>query len=841
MPLSKSISFAPTSELFPFDPIVAPSCRLDGQDDTPPLKIDTETPPPLTDDHSLSDPLLPVNQNLLSSVRRAADESSLPPSILSLRKQPSTIDPSLPGHATPNITTNTSGKPLERNLLRLQNSLVENQAIIGKSISSSFPPYLSNSIEDHFPSPITIPPLPPPSHPLNIDTILSVFHSTVPTPKASPFIHERSVAAAAANSVLIAKYDHDLQALFDAHPGTTISPGSEFRPPSILKPLLFGHPFWPKIEHDLTFGATYQFRDDLPGDDARVAENEALIAYGNHSSARKRPAALIKVSQKDTVHGWAFPLTFDCARKIKGGRFAPLGVAQHNGITERGEIIVKDRLAHDQTFSTGLAPSLNLAVDDSDDIDLVYGWCLERLIHQIVALRLEFPRTRILVCKFDWGAAYRRINGDGLLAANALTTDASGEFANILSRLSFGGKTHPAMFSLFSETACDLCNDLIEFKEWNPSICYSPLQKLMGPPNRLPEDIPFEQGKPLIVDIPARPDGSVDVYLDDMVQLFADEEDIVSRTSAVVPLVLHLFIRPCQPDKEPIKRTDILAEDKMMAEGSPSEVMRVLGWELDTRRLLLILPIDKYLNWSKAVRHLADPKTRKTKFRDLETTVGKLIHSSKGIPLARFFLQRTRTYMENLIKQFDDKQRSAADESDDDDDQSSISSSGTVGSDGDQTVPQRSSDARFRPKPWFRYAVPEYVKEDMTVWIDLLERAHQGVNLNLLTCRRPTNILLADACPLGMGGYSIKSGIAWQVPLDPSVYEMAGHADDLDIDPTLSSTTDLKLSNNLFEYIAQVVTIWLEQHHGDIEDLGVGSHLGSLWAFTANLRLLLPN
>ena len=810
-PSLKTISFSQHTELFPYSPSRAPSSRICPNNE--PFQVDIKSEQDI--DFEIPE-LSDTNKTILTSIRRAADRSNRPPAILAsdpvdTTKTPA-VDPSLPGHATPNISSNTLGKPLERNMQRLQQSLLDNQKRIGKSNPFTVPdaPYLPDNIADLFPTKITIPKLPKPSHPLSLKTILDIFHSQTPTPQASPFMHERSVEAAETNSQLIARFNYDLQCTFEAFPNTIISPGSEFRPPNVLQPLLQGHPFWPKIAHDLEFGATYKFKPSKLPDSARIAENEALIAYGNHSSAKKRPEALI--SQKDTSHGWAFPVTFECARKIKGGRFGPLGVAQHAGITEKGEITLKDRLAHDQTFSTGAAPSLNKAVDDSDDIELVYGWCIERLLHQIIALRREFPTDRIMVCKFDWGAAYRRINGDGLLAANALTSDVTGDFANILSRLSFGGKPHPAMFSLFSEAACDLCNDLTEVEDWNHEICSSPLQRLMGPPKRLPDDTPFAEAKPLIVDVPAQPKGSVDVYLDDMIQLFLDRQDIIDRASAVVPLVLHLFVRPNHPTDEPIKHTDILAEDKMMAEGSPSEVMRVLGWELDTRRLLLILPKKKYLNWTKSVRRLADPATRKTTFQELESTLGKLIHSSKGIPASRFFLQWTRHYIESLIVAHDAKQRTRNTE-DSDTDTSVTSVESTTFLD-----PRR--DTRQRPRPWFRYIIPGYVKEDMNTWVELLQHVHDGVNLNLLTCRTPTNVLLADACPMGMGGYSLKSGRAWQIELDPTIYELAGKAGDMEIDPSLAPKTNLKLSNNLFEFIAQAVTIWLESLYGDIEDLG---------------------
>ena len=40
---------------------------------------------------------------------------------------------------------------------------------------------------------------------------------------------------------------------------------------------------------------------------------------------------------------------------------------------------------------------------------MIYGWCLSRLIHFVVALRLEFSNERILIAKCDFLDAYRRV------------------------------------------------------------------------------------------------------------------------------------------------------------------------------------------------------------------------------------------------------------------------------------------------------------------------------------------------------------------------------------------------------------------------------------------------
>ena len=483
-----------------------------------------------------------------------------------------------------------------------------------------------------------------------------------------------------------------------------------------------------------------------------------------------------------------FQSTFDCARKLKNGRVGPLGVAQHAGIDEHGDIVIKDRLAHDQSFSLGYSPSLNDIVDDSELPDLVFGWCINRLIHQIVALRLQFPTNRILICKFDWGSAYRRINGDGTLTANTITTDVSGEFANILTRLSFGGRPHPAMFSVFSEAACDLCNDLVDLDEWHPSICRSPLQNMMGEVNYLDDSIPFHAGQPLAVDVETKPRGFHDVYLDDMVQVFTDTPEHLDRSPGIVPLVLHMLVRPVAPD-EPIHRTEILAADKMKAEGAPSETMRVLGWLLDTRRLLLILPRDKFLGWTKQIQALLDPKRHSWTFGEIDSMTGKMIHACKGIPHALFYTKRMQAFKTSILRRY---AKSQADHS-------------------GNSVHDSNPKSTPRPRPWFRYKIPHSIRPDLEIWLKLIQRAHEGISLNLLTCRIPTNVIIADSCPYGMGGFSLRTGKAWHVALDPEVYAMAHEAEDLEEDVDAGTgTPDPTLSNNLFEFICQVVTIWQE-------------------------------
>ena len=77
---------------------------------------------------------------------------------------------------------------------------------------------------------------------------------------------------------------------------------------------------------------------------------------------------------------------------------------------------------------------------------MIYGWRLSRVIHYIIALRLKFPDERILISKYDFSDAYRRVAHSATAAAQSVIV-----FANITYiefRLSFGRYIHPTFLVL---------------------------------------------------------------------------------------------------------------------------------------------------------------------------------------------------------------------------------------------------------------------------------------------------------------------------------------------------------------------------------------------------------
>jgi hypothetical protein len=58
--------------------------------------------------------------------------------------------------------------------------------------------------------------------------------------------------------------------------------------------------------------------------------------------------------------------------------------------------------------------------------------------------------------------------------------------------------------------------------------------------------------------------------------------------------------------------------------------------------------------------------------------------------------------------------------------------------------------------------------EDLKLWKNYLKQAYKGVSMNLVIQQEPDVILLTDASTSkGLGGYNVKSGNAWRLPIQP--------------------------------------------------------------------------
>ncbi len=81
------------------------------------------------------------------------------------------------------------------------------------------------------------------------------------------------------------------------------------------------------------------------------------------------------------------------------------------------------------------------------------------------------------------------------------------------------------------------------------------------------------------------------------------------------------------------------------------------------------------------------------------------------------------------------------------------------------------------------------VIKDLKLHLSFLKLAHEGIIMNQISYRKPTHSYRADACPFGMGGYSL-SGRAWRWSIPP----------DLQFRATL----------NMLEHLCSIIGPWID-------------------------------
>ena len=214
-------------------------------------------------------------------------------------------------------------------------------------------------------------------------------------------------------------------------------------------------------------------------------------------------------------------------------------------------------------------------------------------------------------------------------------------------------------------------------------------------------------------------------------------------------LAIHTICRPLAPN-EHITREDCLSLSKLAEEGTLSETAIVLGWHINTREMTVSLPLDKFKSWQNDINSILQYKNGS--IEEIECLIGRLNHAASVLPLARYYLNRIR-----------------------------------------HTIPQPTMNKPRCQTKSHRKWLTKSTLEDLQLFHDtILPKIHRGININLLTYRRPTHILFSDACPQGLGGYSTNTGKAWRWLIQKEFSE------------------SVQNKNNLLEFLAAIITIWIQ-------------------------------
>jgi hypothetical protein len=237
------------------------------------------------------------------------------------------------------------------------------------------------------------------------------------------------------------------------------------------------------------------------------------------------------------------------------------------------------------------------------------------------------------------------------------------------------------------------------------------------------------------------------VFVDDIIVTCLGKSEYIPAAQAAVPLAVHILARPFSAtDKS--RRENMLALSKLAAEGGLREEHHILGWLINTRSLLIKLPPDKHTAWSLEINNVIAKQS--IKHGELESLLGRLVNVSSIIPLSNFYLGDLRRHIK-----------------------------------------------RYKSK-WLMRKLDESECKILSLWLDFLQKAREGINLNILVHRQPTNVIITDACPRGIGGFSLPSGKAWRMYFSPK----------------------LVIVNNSIEFLASVVGIWVAINNKDITTLG---------------------
>lgn len=493
--------------------------------------------------------------------------------------------------------------------------------------------------------------------------------------------------------------------------GSQLEYGSEFRDTATLHYIFAKHPLWHRLKSQLKFGTSFPL-EDLSFDKRKQDVKEAL-EYGNHKGVANDIELFSTMMNNDVIHGYSLVLPRSKIIEIDGALLAPMNIADQNTINERGEIVAKKRLTHNQSYKFSSGTSVNSRVIKDDLQDCMYGSCLFRIIHEILNLRAKHPHKRVLLQKIDWKAAYRRSHLNWKTAIQTITQSVEMDLAFLSLRLTFGGAPNPNYWGEVSESTTDLANALLRLDDWDPKELASPIQHQVPPAAPNDDPTPFEQALPLAVTLDDNDKGKSDVYIDDITSVVVDIDNNVERGEAAVLLAMHLIGRPFN-NNDPLRRLDLASITKLIAEARLEETKTLLGWILDTRLLKVSLSFEKYTAWSDSIKLIL--KEKKSTFKDLDSLIGRLGHTTVINPYVKHFMSRIRQ-------------------------------------EKDRAENRRS------------IIISAQVMQDLKLHLEFLKIAHNGISMNQISCRKPTHSYRADACPFGLGGYSC-SGRAWrfQIP-----------------------------------------------------------------------------
>jgi hypothetical protein len=130
-------------------------------------------------------------------------------------------------------------------------------------------------------------------------------------------------------------------------------------------------------------------------------------------------------------------------------------------------------------------------------------------------------------------------------------------------------------------------------------------------------------------------------YINDLVSLIVEVEgsDNLIRCNRAPLLMFNTCSQPLD-DNKPILRETMEARNKLESKALLEETKTIPEWLINFRRLLIILPDNKFTAWTTAIETMIKDGT--TTAKTLEINIGQLVHLGMAIPHTPFHESSTR-------------------------------------------------------------------------------------------------------------------------------------------------------------------------------------------------------
>jgi hypothetical protein len=136
----------------------------------------------------------------------------------------------------------------------------------------------------------------------------------------------------------------------------------------------------------------------------QIKDFDNPIKFSNHKGTKQQQELLLKLAKDNINRGFTLPLPLNKISLIPDVVLAPLNIQLQKMINKKGEIIPKNRLTHNQSWTWQSGTSVNSRVNAKKLMPYYFGKALKHLINWA---KTAPPKQKNTHKKMDIKAAFQ--------------------------------------------------------------------------------------------------------------------------------------------------------------------------------------------------------------------------------------------------------------------------------------------------------------------------------------------------------------------------------------------------------------------------------------------------